>query len=97
MGHFIDIAMSLSGLFLSAYIAFRFKYIGFILGAILLWVYGILRMELIMSVDSEYNPGVIGFWWVHYASIYCLLWCVPFTLSKFIYDYLQSNKQTLSA
>ena len=85
MGYVVDIGILLFSAVLSAYIAYRWKYIGFVFGVIIIWIFGIIKMEALMIVDPGYEPGVLGASWVAFGGwLFGIIWCLPFTVSKVI-------------
>ena len=95
MGHIIDIGMLILAASLSAFISYRWKYYGFIVGVIIFWALGILRMEALMLVDTEYEPGVLGAAWVLIVGwVLGAIWCLPFTIGKVIALRKQKKHET---
>jgi len=85
MGDIVDIGMLILAATLSALAAYHWKFHGLIIGIFIFWALGILRMEFLMLIDTEYEPGVLGAGWVLIIGwLLGAIWCLPFTIAKVI-------------
>lgn len=75
------------GLLISAYVAFRFSVIGFVTGVLVWWLSIIIRLEVLMYLDPNYSPGVIGGVQALYGWVVGVVWCLPFVLASVLKRY----------
>ncbi|WP_444917908.1 hypothetical protein [Microbulbifer sp. JMSA003] len=74
----IDLTMLLTIYGGSAYLAYRYALRGLLAGVILVWFGGILSMEVLILLDPDYSPGVLGAAKFLFGGVVGLLWCAPF-------------------
>ena len=93
MAYVSDVSLPLLGLFLSAYISFRCGIIGLVFGTAIFLVSQILRLEVLMYLDSEYSPGMLGALWVSPVGwVIALAWCLLFYIAKLLANLVKRRK-----
>ena len=80
MAEFIDWFISLTGILLSAFIAYKFKLLGLVTGILIFWLAIVLRLEALMYFDSSYSPGILGAAQISFGWVIGLVWCFMFFL-----------------
>jgi hypothetical protein len=85
MHAFIDHGLMLVAYALGAYVTFRWRFVGFLLGVILVWGLGVVRIELLYRFEPERNSSMYDAAWVGLVGwIVGAIWCSPFLLWSII-------------
>ena len=80
----LDIFIPILFAVISAFLAYKYKLTGLVIGAITFATGIIIRLETLMFLNPEYAPGVLGATQVITGSVFGVFWCLGFYVANYL-------------